>query len=279
VAALVLGGEPPGGPPFAAGSRDFGPLLRQLVSGELDADRMDYLLRDSFYTGVNYGRYDLDWLVQNLAPVEREGKVHLGLGKAAIFAFEDFLLSRFHMFVSVYFHHTSVNFDEMLRRFYEEDQGRPVAPADPERLLGFDDVALYGILRASSNRWARRIVSRQPYKLIVQATELDRGYDFPALKAALERAGIEYFGCESMGVLSKYFADEGGPPLFVIDPHASTTTPIAQYTPLYQRYAGALRLSRIYCVPEQAERARSLVGEAVRSAGRISFPTTGQRIC
>ena len=43
---------------------DWTPLLRALVSGELDADRMDYLLRDSFYTGVNYGRYDLDWIVR-----------------------------------------------------------------------------------------------------------------------------------------------------------------------------------------------------------------------
>ncbi|MBI5545159.1 MAG: HD domain-containing protein [Deltaproteobacteria bacterium] len=263
VAALVLGGEPPSGSPFVAGGKDFGPVLRQLVSGELDADRMDYLLRDTIFTGVNYGRYDLDWLVENLLPVEREGKVYLGLGRAGIFGFEDFLLSRFHMFVSVYYHHTSVNFDELLRRCCVEEPERFALPADPERFLACDDVSLYGALRGSSNRWARRIVERRGYKLIVQATELDRNYDFEGLGADLTAAGIEHFRCESVSVLSKYFAG-GGPPLYVVDSHAGTTTPIAQYTPLYQRYAQALRLSRIYCLPEQAERARELVGAAVR---------------
>src|SRR5215470_791453 len=74
-----------------------GEALRALVSGELDADRMDYLLRDSFYTGVNYGRFDLDWLVQNLHPAERDGQVELALSRSEVFAFEDFLLSRHHM--------------------------------------------------------------------------------------------------------------------------------------------------------------------------------------
>jgi HD superfamily phosphohydrolase len=136
IAGLILGADPPAGPSFTAGGRDWGPLLRQLVSGELDADRMDYLLRDSVYTGVTYGRFDLDWLVQNLLPIEREGRVYLGLGKAAIFAFEDFLLSRFHMFVSVYFHHTSVNFDEMLRRYCQECPGELVFGGDVHLLGG-----------------------------------------------------------------------------------------------------------------------------------------------
>src|SRR6185436_5245824 len=120
LAALVTGRTPPGGLDFRYGDADWAPLLRALVSGELDADRMDYLLRDSFYTGVNYGRYDLDWIVGNLSPAEKGGHTYLALGRAAAFAFEDFLLSRYHMFVSVYYHHTSVNFDYMLRRYYAE---------------------------------------------------------------------------------------------------------------------------------------------------------------
>ena len=60
------------------------PVLRAIVSGELDADRMDYLLRDSFYTGVNYGRFDLEWILQNLSAVERDEKAVLALSKAAL---------------------------------------------------------------------------------------------------------------------------------------------------------------------------------------------------
>ena len=265
---LVMGAEPPGGSPFVASGKDYGPLLRQLVSGELDADRMDYLLRDSFYTGVNYGRYDLDWLVQNLVPIERAGKVYLGLGRAAIFAFEDFLLSRFHMFVSVYYHHTAVNFDEMLRRYYLEEPSGFEIPADPERFLDCDDVALAWALRHSKNRWAQRIVARRGYKLVAQATDLDRDYDIPALSGALGEAGIEHFACESLSVLSRYFGEKAGPPLYVLDAHAGSVTPIERYTPLYQRYTGAVRLSRIYCLPEQAQEAHELVARSVRESRR-----------
>ena len=94
LAALVTGRTPPGGLDFRYGGADWSPLLRALVSGELDADRMDYLLRDSFYTGVNYGRYDLDWLVQNLHPARAGWAGGAGALRSAAFAFEDFLLSR-----------------------------------------------------------------------------------------------------------------------------------------------------------------------------------------
>jgi len=264
VAGLVLGADPPGGPAFVASGRDYGPLLRQIVSGELDADRIDYLLRDSLFTGVTYGRYELDWIVENLLAAEVDGRVHLALSKTAIFAFEDFLLSRFHMFVSVYYHHTSVNFDVMLRRFYAEAPGELVLPSDPERFLDCDDVWLAAGLRRSTNRWARRIVERRGYKLVLQATELDRDYDFPALERALTAAGVDHFRVDSLGVLSKYFADDTGPSLYVVDPTTHARTPVADYTPLYQRYAKALRLTRLYALPEQAALARETVARELR---------------
>lgn len=156
ITALISGQTPPEGLSFSHAGVDWTPLLRAIVSGELDADRMDYLLRDSFYTGVNYGRYDLDWIVSNLNPAFKDGKAYLALSRAAAFAFEDFLLSRYHMFVSVYLHHTSVNFDRMLKRYYEEAPGEFEIPADAERFLYCDDVALALTLRQSKNRWADR---------------------------------------------------------------------------------------------------------------------------
>jgi HD superfamily phosphohydrolase len=51
---------------FLDGVINFRPILSQIVSSELDADRMDYLERDSYFCGINYGKIDKDWLVQNL---------------------------------------------------------------------------------------------------------------------------------------------------------------------------------------------------------------------
>jgi len=266
--ALITGAEPPRGVDFSDRGVDWTPLLRAIVSGELDADRMDYLLRDSFYTGVNYGHYDIDWIVQNLNAAVKDNRAYLALSRAAAFAFEDFLLSRYHMFISVYYHHTTVNFDQMLRRYYGESPREFSIPPDPERFLFCDDVALAHTLRSSSNPWARRIVSRQGYKLLAQFTERDEGYDLSSLVAALNQAGIDHFAVESRGVLSKYFEEGKDPSLFIEDVSTGRLTEVARYTPLYQRYSSAVRLSRLYVRPDQIDSAQSLLVEATGGRDR-----------
>jgi hypothetical protein len=269
VVGLITGERAPQDPGFSHAGVDWTPLLRAIVSGELDADRMDYLVRDSFYTGVNYGRYDMDWIISNLNPAVKDGRAYLALSRAAAFAFEDFLLSRYHMFVSVYYHHTSVNFDYMLRRYYEEAPGEFEIPSDPEAFLSCDDVALWHTLRRSKNPWAERISSRRGFKLLAQFTERDVGYDLEVLRSALVTGGFEHFAVESKGVLSKYFAEGSGPSLFIADVSTGRLTEVARYTPLYQRYSGAVRLSRLYVRPDQIEDARNmmarLLGQAVQS--------------
>lgn len=262
VVSLVTGREPPGGSPFVCGGRDFAPMLRQLVSGELDADRMDYLARDAFYAGVKYGQVDIDWLVQNLWPAELEGRIHLALSKAAVFAFEDFLLSRFHMFVSVYLQHTSVCFDELLRRWYADVPGEFEIPATPEGFLHCDDVALWTALRASKSPWAKRLVERRGFKLLAQVTPRDRGYDLDGAEAALAAAGIETMRLASTGTLSRYFqpgSSKGGPGLYVVDRALDRLTPITDYSPLYQRHGEALTLDRLYVDDARRDEARELL--------------------
>ncbi|QSQ13334.1 HD domain-containing protein [Myxococcus landrumensis] len=269
--ALITGARPPKDPGFTWQGVDWSPLLRAIVSGELDADRMDYLLRDSFYTGVNYGRYDMDWIINNLNPAVKDGRAYLALSRAAAFAFEDFLLSRYHMFVSVYLHHTSVSFDHMLRRYYEESPGEFEIPSDPEAFLLCDDSALWYTLRRSRNRWAQRIITRQGFKLLAQFTERDAGYDLEVLRGALVSSGFEHYVVESVNVLSKYTSGHGnssGPSLFIIDASTGRLTEVARYTPLYQRYSGAVRLTRLYVRPDQSQAAHELMGQLLGQAGQ-----------
>ena len=266
VASLVTGQLPPGAVGFLEGGVDWAPVLRAIVSGELDADRMDYLLRDSFYTGVNYGRYDLEWILQNLSAAERDGKAVLALSKAAIFAFEDFLLSRYHMFLSVYFHHTSVSFDWMLRRYYEEAPGEFEIPSDPEAFLACDDMTLHLTLRKSKNRWAERIAQRRGFKRVAQFTERDDAYDVGELSKALDEAGVEHFTLESRGVLSRYIDEGESTSLYVIDRSNGRLTEISKYTSLYERFSGAVRLSRVYVRPDQSSAGREVIH---RITGRL----------
>lgn len=82
--------------------------LARAVSGTLDVDRCDYLLRDAHATGVRYGEYDLDWLLRSLrfAPVTSESEVpSLAIdGAKGIVSIEEFILARLFMFQQVYFH-------------------------------------------------------------------------------------------------------------------------------------------------------------------------------
>lgn len=242
---------------------DFGPLLHQLCSSELDADRMDYLQRDSFFSGVNYGKFDSEWLIRNVLPVSVGPAVHLGVHARAIFSFEDFLLSRYHMFLSVYYHHTPVCFGEMLARYFEETPGEYALPADVEQYVQHDDAVLWMALRGSRNRWAQRICARRGLRVLRDDPRGGEGVD-GTLVATLKEAGIEAIAHTSRGVLSKYFhrASEPGtrqvPAIYVVDGTASPV-PVEEFTPLYRRYADAVQVQRLYVDPEHAERAQQIL--------------------
>lgn len=84
---------------------DFRPMaLSQLVSSQLDVDRMDYLLRDSMMTGVKYGVFDLEWIIKSLEINEQDD--HLYISAPGIYAVEDYLQARYYMYRQVYFHRT-----------------------------------------------------------------------------------------------------------------------------------------------------------------------------
>lgn len=87
--------------------------LAQLVSSQLDADRMDYLLRDSLMTGAKYGIYDLEWIIKSIEIDEAAG--HLYVSAPGIYAVEDYLQARYYMFRQVYFHRTLRSAEAVLR--------------------------------------------------------------------------------------------------------------------------------------------------------------------
>ena len=80
---------------------DSNPLLCDVLSSQLDADRLDYLLRDNMMTGSRYGRYDLAWLLQAMTVTE-DGR--LGISWKGVSAAEAYVQARAHMYRHVYFH-------------------------------------------------------------------------------------------------------------------------------------------------------------------------------
>jgi len=240
---------------------DFRPILKQLISSELDADRMDYLRRDSHGAGVSYGQFDFDWIVSNLTAHIHAGKCYLTLQHRALYSFEDFLISRFHMFLMVYFHYKSVVYDAMLGEYFASPECDYSLPANIEAYADCNDAHLYSHLARSKNEWAKRITEKRPYRMLM---ELHSG--IPATKVAaseqqelqnkteenLTKRSIHFLKATSTGELSKYFRKPGDPIFVRYDNHYSAPSFIRleQCTDLFTRYSEKRSITRLYVSPE-----------------------------
>jgi HD superfamily phosphohydrolase len=120
------------------GKGELGPI----VSGELDVDRMDYLIRDSHYTGVAYGVIDVDRIISNL-----KLKHYLILDEKGIQAAESALVARYQMYPSVYQHHTARIINAMFRRCLKEIIEKKLIKT--KDIYQYDDIDIISICRNS----------------------------------------------------------------------------------------------------------------------------------
>ncbi|WP_025719042.1 HD domain-containing protein [Paenibacillus sp. 1-18] len=91
------------------------PIVVNLVTSPLDADRMDYLLRDAHSTGVNYGTIDLDRILRLLRP--HNGRIVVK--ESGMHAVEDYLMSRYQMYWQIYFHPVTRSSEILLRKIFK----------------------------------------------------------------------------------------------------------------------------------------------------------------
>jgi hypothetical protein len=137
------------------------PVLRELVSGpNLDADRMDYLLRDAYFTGVVNGRYDVEQLIASLRVFDHDGRGELGVDGRGVVALESFVLARYWMFATIYFHHTTRAFERVLRAGLEELWPDPKALEPIDEFLAWDDFRVVDAMRTSNSEAARGLRER-----------------------------------------------------------------------------------------------------------------------
>ncbi|QKS72821.1 HD domain-containing protein [Paenalkalicoccus suaedae] len=87
-------------------------LIVSLISSQIDADRMDYLLRDAFYTGVSYGNFDMERILRVMRPSEDQAVFK----QSGMHAVEDYIMSRYQMYWQVYFHPVSRSAEVILTK-------------------------------------------------------------------------------------------------------------------------------------------------------------------
>ena len=142
--------------------------LGPIVSGELDVDRMDYLLRDSHNTGVAYGIIDYERIISNLK-LEDDGLI---LDIKGVQAAEGALVSRYFMYPSVYQHHTTRIVNSMFRRALKKVIDEDII--DENDIYKYDDAEIIGVFRHCEDEFVNDIMARLDNRQIMKRVKTIR---------------------------------------------------------------------------------------------------------
>ncbi|HXD33428.1 MAG TPA: HD domain-containing protein [Pyrinomonadaceae bacterium] len=216
--------------------------IGQLVSSQLDVDRMDYLLRDSLMTGAKYGIYDLEWIINALAIDEQRDRIYVDA--RGLYAVEEYLQARYYMFRQVYFHRTLRSAEAVLRSIMRRalrllESGAEVwhAPGTAfEKVLRRDSLSITDHLEMDDSdvifhvkQWqrsadkilgdlSRRFIGRRLFKAIdLDMPESERPDFLQAARECVTNAGFdpEYYFIEDRASdvpYYNYYTAEGAEP-------------------------------------------------------------------
>ncbi len=170
--------------------------LGPIVSGELDVDRMDYLLRDSHNTGVAYGVIDYERIISNLKL--EDGLI---LDIKGVQAAEGALVSRYFMYPSVYHHHTTRIVNSMFRRSLKKVIDEDII--DEKDIYKYDDSDIISTFRNCENKYANDIMNKLDSRKLLKRVKTIRLDNFKnpekmykieqsALRKAEQEIGEDY---------------------------------------------------------------------------------------
>ena len=188
--------------------------IKRFLSDEFDADRSDYLLRDSYLCGVKYGLYDYSRYIGSFKLLMNDaGDVDFGISSKNIHAIESFILARHYYNLQIPYHRTRVGYDIILREFIKEKRhnfynisginsnGDKKFEIDLEKFIYFDDYSIFEEIKNSDKE-------KNPLaKILMRGDRLHPVFDREATKTNKEK--IESFSQEYIKLLKKEGLDEG----------------------------------------------------------------------
>lgn len=239
------------------------PLLCQLINGEIDVDRMDYLLRDAYNAGVPYGKFDLDRLIGAMAVYKEDqaGWFLLSLKEEDVPTYENFLLSRIHMFQQIYFHKTLGAFSHYLTRAFVDKELEIEVDGSLEQFLGFTESRLrQALAQVSHKKWSSRILGRVKAKNILRVVGEDTA-DLARLvmvEEIINRAGIESFVVRSSNQYSSQIegqVNQGTVMVIQSEFGKTRALPLASRSDLLDTREKRILITQLYVHREDAARA------------------------
>lgn len=183
-------------------------ILNQIVSGQLDADRMDYLLRDAYFTGTSYGNFDLERILRTMRFVDNK----IVVKESGIHSVEDYIMARYHMYWQVYYHPMTRSYESILtmafKRMREVYQTKPEILQCAPMFLPFlekevptiadhfkmdEPAALYGFtcLSESEDEILADLSMRLLNRKLFECIELHQESDLDKIKLQVKQAGYD----------------------------------------------------------------------------------------
>jgi uncharacterized protein len=243
---------------------------RPLISGQMDADRMDYLLRDSYHAGVQYGKFDLHRLISTIRAVRYDDRApRLGIDMGGMHAAEALVLARYFMFTQVYFHKTRVAYDIHLRGALADilPDGRfpRPTPSDLKKYIEWDDWKVLGLIAAGKGgSHGARLRSREHFRLVFATPEISSDKDVQQLDLVRQRLGRLVCAEETA---AKNWYKTGPTEIPVVDDiDRRIVKPLSDYSNVVAGL-GTNNQVLLYAMPEDVQRARKIV-EEVTGNGR-----------
>jgi HD superfamily phosphohydrolase len=248
-----------------AGRRLF---WRELITGQMDADRMDYLLRDSLHLGVAYGRFDWQRLLHTIEaiPGDESQALRLGVNEGGWHAAEALVLARYFMFTQVYFHKTRVAFDHHMRHSLVSMLPGGMFPTpegtELDDYLRWDDWRVLGLLAdGKGGEHGERLAHREHYREVYHTPEVPKQADLNELGRVRSKLG-SLVQAEESAERSWYKLEEEDIPVLSEVGRRKVRT-LSKYSSFVAKMK-PLRKVMIYVRPEDADLARRKLSSSRR---------------
>lgn len=236
---------------------------RDLIDGQMDADRMDYLLRDSHHAGVQYGKFDLNRITNTILAIPGAGGSApvLGFSQGGLHAAEGLVLARYFMFTQVYFHKTRVAYDIHLKGALSEilPGGKFPRPVGDELqdFLKWDDWKVLGLLAdGKGGEHGKYLATRSHYRLAYCSPERSNAHDMQYVEKLEQKLGGLVVGKEEA---SKSWYKTGRPDIPIVsDIDPKDVKPLSVYSNVVGNI-GASNQVLLYVKPENANKSEIIV--------------------
>ena len=164
-------------------------LFHEIISGQLDADRADYLLRDSHACGVRYGEYDFPRFLQIFSAQEdrEHGTLALCVDEKDLHMAESLLIARYHYNLQIPYHRTRSGYDVVLKKFASESvdlngvfviNGAQIEGIDFDQLELLDDGSIFEVIKKQyrkGNIWASYLMRQKHLCPLIDTNNIFEG--------------------------------------------------------------------------------------------------------